>query len=108
MARPIVLIQRKVLIHMFERYCTGVPVTTLIKQNGLNLSSPTVKKLFDHLQHIVDFESKGSKQDLEMVDIIRNSLFPDWLADNENIVVSQDIKKQIYSGTMPVGTWKTI
>ncbi len=108
MARPIVLIQKKVLIPMFERYCTGVPVTILIKQNKLKLSSPTIKKLFDYLQHIIDFEKKGSKQDLEMANIIRNSLFPDWIAKNKNIVVSQDIKKQIYSGTMPVGTWKTI
>jgi len=104
MAMPITLMQEDILSILWHKAKMGVPVTTLIQQEGLNITSPTLTKLLSY----VDFlETQNIIDDEDLYNKVYNSLFPDWVVYADNIIVKQP-KGVVYEGNFPFGEWKEL
>lgn len=103
MARPMILVQEEFLSYLWRKYSIGVPINTLIKQEELNITSPTLTKLLHALDMI---ELTPMPMDDEIYNRIYDSLFPAWLVSMEEVytVMSQP-KGWVYTGNFPLGKW---
>lgn len=105
MAMPITLMQEDTISLLWHKSKMGVPVTTLIKQEDLNITSPTLTKLLSYVDLL---EAQNVIDDEALYNTIYNSLFPEWLTKEED----KDIVKQpagvVYEGMFPFGEWKDL
>ncbi len=130
MARPMILMQEYLLSLLWNKYHMGVPVTTIIKQESIPLTPPTLTKLLKHMSLL---EQEEMKENPDTYQIIYDSLFPKWLTDRlldkdddiklltkvatgqlnpayiEPQILDGDIVTQpkscFYEGTFPIGKW---
>lgn len=96
MARPMLLIKEPLLEALYIKHKVGVKYNTLIKNYGLYLTGPTLKKL-------IRFYSIAQNTDKSVSDTIKASLFPEWLTEETQYQKPAD---WVYIGTMPLGTWE--
>lgn len=99
MARPMLLIQKDLLIELHDKHIKGVPVSRLIKDHNLDITSPTLSKLLTH------FEASEKAKEQNSKDLILASLFPPWLGESNKDIVLQP-QDWVYHGRMPLGEWE--
>lgn len=99
MARPMILIKRETLTHLYFLRNEGVPVSELIRKHNISVTRPTLAKLFTYID-----ASEKNKRSKKVDEIIFNSMFPKWLNDAEEDVVKQPPEWR-YEGRMPLGKW---
>lgn len=99
MARPMVLIQEPLLSELWYKASIGVPVSTLIEQEQLNISPPTLTKLLKCLTALEE------TTDDKVYSIIHSSLFPAWLEALEDVPIVSQPSAYKYIGQFPLGKW---
>ena len=128
MARPMILMQEYLLSMLWNKYTMGVPITTIIRQDNIPLTPPTLTKMFSYVDML---EEEVMKENPDMYQMIYNSLFPDWLTEKlgeddwerltEMINGQPNIKTTVlellpsdlviqpsgwtYKGLFPIGKW---
>ena len=105
MARPMLLMQEVLLSDLWAKQQVGVPVSTLIQQELLDITPPTLTKLLSYMSILEQEEMKENEFVYQMV---YSSLFPDWLTANEEIQIMKQPNGWKYVGKFPLGHWKCI
>ena len=102
MARPMLLMQELLLSDLWIRQQVGVPVSTMIQQDKLNITPPTLTKLLSYMSLL---EQEEMKENPDVYQMIYDSLFPEWLVSNEEMQIMTQPNGQKYTGTFPLGHW---
>ena len=105
MARPMVLMQEILLSILWSKQQIGVPIRTLIQQNKLNITSPTLAKLLSYMSIL---EQEEMKENEEAYSLIYKSLFPNWLLAHEDIQLMTQPNGWKYKGKFPFGYWEHV
>ncbi len=105
MARPMLLMQEVLLSELWAKQQVGVPVSTLIQQELLDITPPTLTKL---LRFMSILEQEELKENPDIYEMIYNSMFPDWLTSNEEVLIMTQPNGAKYIGKFPLGKWITI
>lgn len=98
--RPRKLINQELLYTLYDKHEEGIPVTRLIRDYNLDVSSQHLKALFKWYSFLCT--SKGSVKD-----VLSASLFPPWLTMS-NKIQEQPTDKYKYKGFFPYGKWEQI
>jgi hypothetical protein len=98
MARPMILINEKLLVELYDKYVAGVKYETLIRKCDLPITGPTLKKRLNFYEHMLATQRNAP----EISEKIRRSIFPQWLVDDVEV---QDSSMWQYEGVMPLGEW---
>lgn len=106
MARPMLLVQEDILSDIWFKHTQGVPILALIRQENLPITSPTLTVL---LGYMTALEAAEQSRNTEVYATIYASLFPAWLANDDEEIkppsVMQQPKSWFYTGKMPLGKW---
>lgn len=103
MARPMLLMQEVLLSDLWSKQQVGVPVSTLIQQEELDITPPTLTKLLSYMSVL---EQEEMKENELVYTMVYNSLFPDWLLVNEELLIMKQPHGWRYIGQFPLGYWK--
>lgn len=102
MARPMVLMQENLLTEIYNKHAQGVPILKLIRNYSLDgvITAPTLTKLLKYMK------AKDTTQDSNIHKLIQDSLFPQWLKEQEDKkILASCPQEYFYSGRMPLGVW---
>lgn len=73
-----ILMQEYLLSMLWNKYSMGVPITTIIRQDSIPLTPPTLTKMFGYMDML---EREEMAESPEAYQLIYDSLFPRWLSD---------------------------
>ena len=103
MSRPMLLMQESLLSDLWYRHSTGVPILTLIKQEQINITAPTLTKLINYMTQLENIDTENELNE-PLYETVYLSLFPSWLEENELELVVQP-HGWFYEGLFPLGKW---
>lgn len=92
------LIPSGIFYDLFKLAEQGVPLTRIIRDYNLALTSQHLNKLFNYYKLYLN--------DPEANRVIYNSLFPKWLYKSTGPVVIQPTNLYVYKGYFPYGEWQ--
>jgi len=93
------LVSGNLIPQLLESYQLGVPLSKLIANNQLDISSPHLRKLLFIYIEILD-----PGIDMKQRSRLYSSLFPIWLEDKVGAYTQPD--EWTYDGRFPNGTWR--
>ena len=100
MPKPYILITEPLLIKIFKDFSVGVPVAKLIKNYNLSMSQPTLNKLLNTYDILLNKSLVDSDYWT-----VWSSLFPCWpTMHSDNIMIQP--ATHVYYGTWPYGKWE--
>lgn len=98
MSRPMLLMNKNLLVDCYQLYSTGVPISKILKSINVGITQPTLTKMLKH------YKAYASEDILPVAkQLIAASLFPEWLNDKDAVQVQPP--EWYYSGTFPLGHW---
>lgn len=104
MARPMLLMQEELLSILWQKQQVGVPVSTLIQQEQIDITPPTLTKLLTYMSALED-QALQKEENHDTYNMIYNSLFPQWLIDHEHVPIMRQPNGWKYVGQFPLGIW---
>ena len=95
------LISEPLLIDLLNKYRDGVPLSKLVKNYRMDISTPHLRKLLFIYIDILDPEQSEANQLA-----LRKAIFPAWIEGTRSAIVQPN--EWTYKGKFPFGEWKVI